>query len=446
MPTAEETVDLKETFATEDLPIGRIIELRRLVHTSIERRGELERVSEAFPEIAKRLSSENKAETRRATLLWTLGRVEDAVPVLEKARASKEKSYLLGVSYLDIGRPQDALAQLKEAYEADPADGFLGVALAEAYVKTGLVEEAQKLLDRIAKKEPENADVHYVRGIMADLQGFRDQAIEAYEAAMEREPGHPRSLFRLAYMYDLLGDDHRALELYEQLRKIRPLHVNTMINLGVIYEDRGEFEKAADCFRSVLDYFPNHARARLYFEDAQSSMSMYYDEDAARRQAKLLQLLTQPIGEVQFSQRVRNGLTNLGVNTIGDLVAKTEDDLLEVPNFGKTSLREVRDFLASKGLSLATSKEAAARMAAGAAGGPVPVGGVPPADVESKTLADFEWSGRIRKVLESLDLKTVGDLLKKSETELMEHRNLGITSIKEIRRKLGTLGVAMRAE
>ena len=42
--------------------------------------------------------------------------------MLESARASREKSYVLGVSYLEANRPQDALASLKEASDADAAD------------------------------------------------------------------------------------------------------------------------------------------------------------------------------------------------------------------------------------------------------------------------------------------------------------------------------------
>ncbi len=40
MPTAEETLDLKEAFSSEDLPLGKILELRRSVHCSIERRAD----------------------------------------------------------------------------------------------------------------------------------------------------------------------------------------------------------------------------------------------------------------------------------------------------------------------------------------------------------------------------------------------------------------------
>ena len=67
-------------------------------------------------------------------------------------------------------------------------------------------------------------------------------------------------------------------------------------------------------------------------------------------------------------------------------------------------------------------------------------------ETHTKNLSDLEWSGRIRKVYEKLSLVTVGDLLKRTEKDLLKSKNLGVTSIKEIRKKLGQLGVSMKPE
>jgi DNA-directed RNA polymerase subunit alpha len=433
MPTAEETLDLSALVASEDVAPAQFAEARRQIHCSIERRGALEKLLEDFPSVAKKLSSDNKADTRKAAILWALGRVEEAIPLFEQARASRE------LSYLDVGKAEPAIARLKEALDADGSDASAAAALAEAHTRAGDFESAEKLLERFLKKNPDHADLLYVQGLALDFQCYHDEAVQKYERALEKEPGHPRALFRLAYLYDLGGEDDRALELYEQLRRQRPIHVNTMINPGIFYEDRNEFEKAADCFRAVLEYFPTHPRARLYLRDAEASLSMFYDEEAARREARMAQVLGLPLADVTFSQRVRNALQKLGLATLGDLVQRTEEELLEIPNFGKTSLREVKEFLTSKGLNLASGGEIAA------APGEV-VEGEAQDEVKNRALADFEWSGRIRKVFEKLGVVTVGDLMNYSEADLLKSKNLGSTSIKEIRQKLGTLGAAMRAE
>lgn len=63
--------------------------------------------------------------------------------------------------------------------------------------------------------------------------------------------------------------------------------------------------------------------------------------------------LTTPITELHFSSvRSRKCMARLGINTIGQLVAHTADQLLEIKNFGTTALNEVREKLASLGLKL----------------------------------------------------------------------------------------------
>jgi DNA-directed RNA polymerase subunit alpha len=59
-----------------------------------------------------------------------------------------------------------------------------------------------------------------------------------------------------------------------------------------------------------------------------------------------------PITELNLSVRARKCTTKLGINTIGDLVRRTAEDLLECKNFGVTSLNEVREKLTDKGLKL----------------------------------------------------------------------------------------------
>jgi DNA-directed RNA polymerase subunit alpha len=59
-----------------------------------------------------------------------------------------------------------------------------------------------------------------------------------------------------------------------------------------------------------------------------------------------------PIEELDLSERPRNCLKRARVDTIGQLVQKTEDDLLAITNFGSKSLEEVMQKLDERGLSL----------------------------------------------------------------------------------------------
>jgi DNA-directed RNA polymerase subunit alpha len=59
-----------------------------------------------------------------------------------------------------------------------------------------------------------------------------------------------------------------------------------------------------------------------------------------------------PIEELELGVRSYNCLKRVGIETIGDLVTKTESELAAIPNFGKKSIEEVKETLQQHGLSL----------------------------------------------------------------------------------------------
>jgi DNA-directed RNA polymerase subunit alpha len=59
-----------------------------------------------------------------------------------------------------------------------------------------------------------------------------------------------------------------------------------------------------------------------------------------------------PIEELELGVRSYNCLKRVGIETIGDLVTKTETELAAIPNFGKKSIEEVKETLATHGLNL----------------------------------------------------------------------------------------------
>jgi DNA-directed RNA polymerase subunit alpha len=59
-----------------------------------------------------------------------------------------------------------------------------------------------------------------------------------------------------------------------------------------------------------------------------------------------------PIEELELGVRSYNCLKRVGIETIGDLVSKSEQELAAIPNFGKKSIEEVRETLSQHGLHL----------------------------------------------------------------------------------------------
>jgi DNA-directed RNA polymerase subunit alpha len=66
-------------------------------------------------------------------------------------------------------------------------------------------------------------------------------------------------------------------------------------------------------------------------------------------------------------------------------------------------------------------------------------------EVLSRPVSSLELSVRARKCLQRLGIATVGELASKSENELLESRNFGTTSLREIKNQLSELGLTLRA-
>jgi DNA-directed RNA polymerase subunit alpha len=74
-------------------------------------------------------------------------------------------------------------------------------------------------------------------------------------------------------------------------------------------------------------------------------------------EAKLNENLFRSVDELELSVRSANCLQNANIKTIGDLVQKTEAEMLKTKNFGRKSLKEIKEILAEMGLSLGMKLE-----------------------------------------------------------------------------------------
>ena len=66
----------------------------------------------------------------------------------------------------------------------------------------------------------------------------------------------------------------------------------------------------------------------------------------------LYERLAKSVDEMELSVRSYNCLKNANIRTIGELVQKTEVEMLKTKNFGRKSLNEIKEILATMGLSL----------------------------------------------------------------------------------------------
>jgi len=76
------------------------------------------------------------------------------------------------------------------------------------------------------------------------------------------------------------------------------------------------------------------------------------EETVSEETAKLNENLDKSVDELELSVRSANCLQNANIRYIGELVQKTEAEMLKTKNFGRKSLKEIKEILAEMGLSL----------------------------------------------------------------------------------------------
>ncbi len=74
---------------------------------------------------------------------------------------------------------------------------------------------------------------------------------------------------------------------------------------------------------------------------------------APEAESAMTRQLQTRVEDLDFSVRTMNCLRREGISTVGELVQRTESDLMAIRNFGRKSLQEVKDKLSGMGLELA---------------------------------------------------------------------------------------------
>ena len=82
-----------------------------------------------------------------------------------------------------------------------------------------------------------------------------------------------------------------------------------------------------------------------------------FDAPTPRGNAQFDPILLRPVDELELTVRSANCLKAENIYYIGDLIQRTETELLKTPNLGRKSLNEIKEVLASRGLTLGARLE-----------------------------------------------------------------------------------------
>ncbi|MBI2194044.1 MAG: tetratricopeptide repeat protein [Planctomycetes bacterium] len=436
---AADVEELESVFTGEDMDRGRLFAIRRKVFQDAALAARLKGLIDVLPDT---ISKAEKPSVRRVLHLklafghWVLGRAREALALLESLGNDPMAKYLAGVVHLEHGHARNALTVLQQASEKDESLE-VACALLEAKTKSGEAPESLKLAEKLLKSHPESAEVHFQRGLALEHSGDYEMAIESYQHAQGLEASHVKSAFHLGYLLALRGQEEEALRYYRSCMDTPPFFGSVLLNLGLLYEDARQYEKAIACYQKVLRGDPAHPRARLFLKDALASLHMYYDEDQQTEMDRRKGLLKMPVAEFELSVRCRSALESIGIQTLGDLVAKTDVELLACDNFGETSLQEIKVLLAQHSLHLGMSPQDAPDEAKTILGQPGDQGTL------DRLVSELDLSVRSRRCMERLGIVTLRDLAEKTEKDLLSGKNFGRTSLKEIKDKLAQFGLKL---
>ncbi len=112
--------------------------------------------------------------------------------------------------------------------------------------------------------------------------------------------------------------------------------------------------KPEDALAHAAKLLKDHLQIFINFEEEPEEESAPADDEKSR----LRDLLGRSVDELELSVRSSNCLKNANIKSIGELVTKSEAEMLKYRNFGRKSLNEIKEIISEMGLELGMSAEA----------------------------------------------------------------------------------------
>jgi DNA-directed RNA polymerase subunit alpha len=400
---------------------------------------------------------QKKIHLKLGIVYFYLGHIRTGVEHLNKAEGPLA-AFFLGQAHTYLGQSKqyaeddgdtsDHLELAAKAFDRAEKSGYAAqqVQLQKAGVQRlqGHLSEAKSILSKLKDAAAHNAEYYFQEGAVAEVEGDPIRAAKSYARAIDLEPRHTGALFRLGFLNDLQGNDQDAIGFYERCLKYPPIGKGVLYNLGVLYEDNDQYDKATECYRRLAKADPRDERAKLFVKDAEASLTMHYSpEDEQITQANRV-VMEIPITDFELSVRSRNCLKRMNIRTLGDLTRVTESQLLASKNFGETSLEEIRAIMNAKGLRIGQSLEQGQQYEFRYR----PAQNLSPEEQATlnKPVSDLNLSVRARKCMNRLNITTLGELCQRTADELLEAKNFGMTSLTEVRERLGHHNLKLRGD
>lgn len=243
------------------------------------------RIHEAIPllEWSLELNPDDfPAALRRAEWLLEAHRVEEARDSFRRLAFRHPDSalvqYGLGRAETSLGHLSQALHHLQRACELAPDFGGAHYALALLYRRLGKPEEAGPHLEaytRYGENRPPGEDplreeisrlqtgprYWLEKGLQLQARGNLSEAIQAYQQALQMDPGYAHAHVNLLSVYVAQGNWRKAESHYRAALEIHPNLPEAHYNFGILLSRTGQWPAAAKAFRKALEINPYYAEA-----------------------------------------------------------------------------------------------------------------------------------------------------------------------------------------
>jgi len=153
--------------------------------------------------------------------------------------------------------------------------------------RAGQLDRAEDIYSFICNADSSNAQVFYLRGLIAQERGEYEKAIALFGNALQKGAAHPEVYSQLARTHNLAGNHDAALENYKKALTIDPVNVDALCNSANIMGQVGLFKDALINYRAALERSPesptiNYNAGTLHLQQFQPEKAIPYFESAIR--------------------------------------------------------------------------------------------------------------------------------------------------------------------
>jgi tetratricopeptide (TPR) repeat protein len=151
-----------------------------------------------------------------------------------------------------------------------PGADMTPLVTALSFHQAGRAAEAAELYKQVIAAEPENADAHYLLGILARQARQPETAVKLIRQAIALKPDAAQFHYHLGMAYRDLGDAGEAKRSLMRALQLQSRYIDALSNLADLLLSTGKDVDAATCYQAVLRLDPKHAETlrRLGFSGA----------------------------------------------------------------------------------------------------------------------------------------------------------------------------------